>query len=187
MKVIAAPSFIDSIKKLGSWKSKYYELRGWVRYHIFNKNFRKLLKTMYQSYPWDESYLYKMEKAKIEEMRKYHEKQKRFVGVEYVIRDMKICENLIEIFNGERNLFHYDGDLTFKKTDGGNYEMGTTHDFKYNCDVKVNLKNAERFLPKGLDEKQKQYWFSYPHEIYELKAKHLYHKIRLERDGKWWD
>ena len=55
------------------------------------------------------------------------------------------------------------------------------------CDVKVNTRNADRFLPQGLSEKAKQYWLDHPDEIYKLKARYLYHKIRLERDETWWD
>ena len=106
MKVQAAPSFFESLKRIGSFKDKWLTFKGWIKYHLFNKNFYALLKEVYKTYPWDESFLYDLEKAKIQEMRKYHIKSDRFVGVEYVIRDMKICENLIDIFNGKKNLFH---------------------------------------------------------------------------------
>jgi hypothetical protein len=97
MEVKIAPSFFKSITDLDSWKSKVRRIRSWFRFH-FNKDFFKLFKVVLKSYPWDEGYLYDIEKAKIEEMRKYHEKQRLFVGVEHVIRDMKICERLIDIF-----------------------------------------------------------------------------------------
>ena len=184
MKVNAAPSFFESLKRIGSFKDKWLTFKGWIKYHLFNKNFYALLKEVYKTYPWDESFLYDLEKAKIEEMRKYHIKSDRFVGVEYVIRDMKICENLIDIFNGKKNLFHYDGNLTFNKLEDGNYEMGHTSDFKYNCDVKVNTKNLKRFVH---DEKLYKFYLDSPHELYMLKAKYLYHKIRYENDGNWWD
>ena len=185
MEVITAPSFFKSLKDLGSWKNKYNEVRAWFRYH-FKKDFIKLLGVVLKSYPWDAGYLYDIEKAKIEEMRKHHEKQQMFVGWEYVVRDMKICERLIDIFTEKELLFDYDGDFTYTKVDGG-YKVGTTPDFKYNCKVYVNTKNADRFLPPNIDEKQKAYWINHPHEIYLLKAKYLYHKIRLESDDTWWD
>ena len=117
-------------------------------------------------------------------MRKYHIKSNRFVGVEYVIRDMKICENLIDIFNGKKKLFHYDGNITFNELEDGNYEVCHTPDFKYNCDVKVNTKNWKRFV---CDDKLKKFYTENPHELYMLKAKYLYHKIRYERDYAWLD
>lgn len=187
MKIVTAPEFFDSVKRVFSFRGKLREFWGWFTYHFFNKNFRKLVRTLYKSYPWDEMYLYYMEKAKIEEMRKYHEKWQRFVGVEQVIRDMRICESLIDIFTEKKAMFHYTGGLTYTKLENGDYEMGATPDFKYICDVNVNVRNADRFLPQGINEKQRQYWIEHPHEIYILKAKHLYHKIRLERDGQWWD
>lgn len=184
MKVVAASSFLKDIKKIGSFKEKFREFRGWVEYHFFNKNFKELHKVVMKTYPWDESYLYELEKAKINEMCKYHEKQKRFVGWENAVRNMKICMKLIDIYLGKVDLFHYDGNLTYTKLDDGNYEMGTTPDFKYNCDVYVNTRNVDRFCK---NECEKKWMIEHPHELYQQKAKYLYHKIRLECDGAWWD
>lgn len=184
MKVEAATSFIDSLKRMGSFDEKWRLFWGWVRYHLFNKNFYALLKVVYKTYPWDEGFLYDLEKAKIQEMRKYHERAQRFVGVEQVIRDMKICENLIDIFMEKADLFHYAGDIIFERNEDGNYTAKRTDDFKYICDVNVNLKNIDRFVD---NEHLKQYYRDHPHEFYELKAKALYHKIRYEKDGHWWD
>lgn len=184
MKVEAAPSFFKSIKRIGSLKDKLLTLRGWIRYHIFNKNFHPLLKEVYHSYPWDEAFLYNLEKAKIHEMRVYHEKYRRFEGVEEVIRDMKICENLIDIFNGTKSLFHYDGELKFEPIDGSDNCEANFDDLKYNCDVYVNTKNWKRFIPNN---KYASYWLEFPHELYIQKAKYLYHKIRYEKDAAWWD
>lgn len=184
MKVEAAPSFFESLKRIGSFKDKWLSFKGWIRYHLFNSRFYSLLKEVYKSYPWDEGFLYDLEKAKIHEMRLYHEEHQRFVGVEYVIRDMKICENLIDILNGKKDLFHYDGDLTFTSREDGNYEIGTTPDFKYHCDVYVNFRNIDRFVE---NDKIKNYYIERPDELYQLKAKYLYHKIRYENDGTWWD
>lgn len=184
MKVNAAPSFFESLKRIGSFKDKWLTFKGWIKYHLFNKNFYALLKEVYKTYPWDSCFLYDLEKAKIEEMRKYHIKSDRFVGVEYVIRDMKICENLIDIFTGKRDLGHYDGELTYTKLEDGNYEIGHTPDFKYVCNVKVNTKNLKRFVK---DPKIEKFYTEHPDELYMLKAKHLYHKIRYENDSAWWD
>ena len=186
MKVEIAPSFLDSLKRIGAFGSKIRSICSWFHYH-FKKDFFKLLGVVLKSYPWDYSFLYYMEKAKIEEMRKYHERNRLFVGVEHVIRDMKICENLIDIFTDKRPLFHFNGDVNIVKSENGNYKFEESPNFGYVCDVKVNTRNADRFLPQGLSEKAKQYWLDHPDEIYKLKARYLYHKIRLERDETWWD
>lgn len=185
MKVEANKSFLKSIKRLGSFGSKVREIRCWFRYHVFNKDFSKLHKTVMKSYPWDFGYLYDLERAKIEEMCKYHEKHQRFEGWEYVVRDMKLCMKLIDIFKGEVNLFHYNGNLNFVPIEGSdNYEVKESDDFKYVCDVRVNTKNVNRFCDSEYDKK----WFiEHPHELYVKKAKCLYHKIRIEKDEYWWD
>lgn len=82
--------------------------------------------------------------------------------------------------------FHFDGDLTFTPLNDkeGNYKVGHTPDFKYVCDVKVNTKNIDRFEPRK--EYQKAL-LDYPHELYMLKARYLYHKIRYEHELEWAD
>ena len=186
MEVKIAPSFFKSVADLSSWKTKFQQVRSWFHYH-FNKNFFKLLKVVLKSYPWDEGYLYDIEKAKIEEMRKYHEKQQRFEGVEYVIRDMKICENLIDIFMEKKLVFEYSDRPWFEKNDDGTYRVVSNRDdMGYRCKVHVNTKNMDRFFP-NIPENYKKFLLKRPHEIYIAKAKYLYHKIRLERDGAWWD
>ena len=184
MRIVASSNFFESIKKLGSLKNKCNAIRMWFKYHIFSKGFYKLLKTLLKGYPYDKQYLYELEREKIKEMIAYHERVKRYEGVEYDIRDMKICVKLIDIFLDELNLYHYDGCLKFCKIEGcDDYEMNG-EDLKYSCDVKVNLKNIDRFV----DNKFTKKWCEkYPHELYMKKAKHLYHKIRLEKDESWWD
>ena len=183
MKVEAAPSFFESLKNLDSLKNKWYKVEAWFKYH-FTKDFWRIIMTAFKGYPWQDDFLYALEKVKIQEMMNYHKKAKRFVGVEYVIRDMQICLNLIDIMFKENELFDYDGDLFLVKTNDGNYEMKPSDDFKYKSLVKVNIKNIDRFIT---DKKAKSYYAEHPHELYLLKAKYLYHKIRYEHDEEWWD
>lgn len=170
-------------------KRAYYRTRSFFKYS-FSKPHRKLLAEVWTSRPWDYSYLYQLEYEKIKEMVQYHEAHKSFVDVEYVIRDMKICLSLLEIMLERRSLFHFDGMLvpvdTGEKDEDGNplKELKETSDFKYHCDVNVNLRNMKRFVS---DENAYKFYTNMPHELYELKAKRLYHKIRYERDGGWWD
>ena len=87
MKVTASPSFFKSLEKLDSFKSKLLHIKAWFRYH-FNKDFMFLQKTLLKSYPWDYSFLYELEKAKITEIANYIEKNKRYIGWEQDVRDM---------------------------------------------------------------------------------------------------
>ena len=178
----------DTLFHKENWfKSTYYSIRAWFKY-TFNKNHIALMKEAYKGRPWDDSYLLELEYKKIKEMADYLEKEDRFAGVQYVVRDMRICLSLIEIFTDKRELFHYDGCLL--QVPGGDGSPGRlmriveSPDFKYNCDVRVNLRNISRFVPK----EDAQVWYGKcPHELYVLKARYLYHKIRNEREQEWWD
>lgn len=183
MKVQVSSSFFESLKNLNSLKNKWYSVRGWFKYH-FNKGNNNLMKVAWKGRPWDIDFLYELEKSKIEEMIAYHEKEQRYVGVENDIRDMKICVKLIDIFTEKADLFHYDGELKFVPIEGTDKCEVKGDGLKYNCDVKVNTRNANRFAK---NEFMMEHYKKYPHELYIAKAKYLYHKIRLERDDAWWD
>lgn len=172
----------------------WFDIRTWFRY-TFDKYHIKLVKEAFNGRPWDQGYLIDLEYAKIKEMKAYHERIRRFVGVEEVIRDMGICLSLIEIFTGKRNIFGYDGKLEFVDADlkygtddeGNPYKEIKPGSLKYHCDVYVNVKNVDRFLPKNFSENHRQYIIEHPHELYEMKARYFYHKIRYEKEEEWWD
>lgn len=191
MKIYANPTTL--FRKENWFVSAYYGVRSWIKY-TFNRDHLALMKEAYKTRPYDYSFLFRMEYDKIKEMANYLEKADRFIGAEYVVRDMRICLSLLEIILGERNTFHFTGTLCFKdipeeeRNEGGlgkdEKVIEPTPDFKYHCDVHVNLKNMKRFV---LDEKHYDFYTKNPHELYELKAKALYHKIRYEHDMEWWD
>lgn len=185
MEVKATNSFFESLKEIGSLKSKWHLFLGWFKYH-FNKWNWRLMKTAFKGRPWDSGYLYELEKAKLEEMIAYHEKHKMYVGVEKDIRDMKICVSLIDIFTEKKELYHYTGNVNFVPIEGSeDFKLLDGDDLQYHCDVKVNTKNIMRFVED--DCPYVEYWKEHPHDFYIKKAKYLYHKIRYERDGAWWD
>ena len=187
MKVFANPF---TLFKKTNW---FWGVRSWFKY-TFDKAHLALIKEAYKGRPYDDSYLTQLEYLKIKEMEKYHEKTMFFVGVERIIRDMKICLSLLEIMRGMRNTFHYDGDIVFapipeeeRKEEGyeeGTMELKKSPDFRYHCDVYVNTKNVSRFVG---NKKLEEYYVKYPHELYELKARTIYHKIRAEREAELWD
>ena len=191
MKVTAANTFFESLKEAlhPSIGTKLKEARYWIRMHT-KKRFLRVLKATLASYPYDSSYMLDIEKAKLLEMADYLEVNDRFVGVEFAVRDLRICAKLIDIFNNDENLFHYNGDIKFVKSDikdedgEDTYEMKPTDDFEYVCDVKVNTKNVDRFVN---NEHEKKWFIEHPHELYQRKARYLYHKIRLEKEEQWWD
>jgi len=186
MKVTASKTFFQSLERLEGIKHIYYVVRAWVKHHLFSKDFYRLLLTVLKDYPWDYSYLLVLERAKLNAMANYFEKSKIFVGWEYVVRDIRLCINLIGIILEEKDLFHFNGDIVFEKSEEyeGDYEVKHTPDFKYVCDVKVNTKNIDRFVPEKSHQKA---YLEQPHELYILKAKYLYNKIRHEHMAEWWD
>ena len=144
------------------------------------------MKTCWKGRPWDVGFLYELEKAKLQEMIAYHKKTLRYVGVEEDIKWMELCVKLIDIFEEKTPIFNYTGDLKFIPIKDSDCLEVDASDLKYHCNVYVNTKNASRFYSK-LDNNSDNYYKAFPHELYILKAKHLYHKIRYEKDVAWWD
>ena len=184
MKVVASNSFLESIKHLDSFKNKYYELRGWIR-HIMRKDTLKVVKEAINGREWDSSYLYELEQAKINQLANYIEKNKFFEGWEYVVRDMRLCVKLIDIFLEKKQLFHYDGGIKYIPIEGSDDVEVDASGLKYVCDVTVNTNNIHRF--SNIENTCNDWLLKHPHELYVLKAKYLYHKIRLNRDATWWE
>lgn len=188
MKIVAATSFFKRLKKIGLLGSKFSEAMYWLKIHT-RKRFLRIVKTAFSGYPYDYSYLLELEQAKLNEMADYIEENDRFIGAQFVVRDIRICSSLIDIFIGKKSLFHYDGKLEFvlssQKDENGDAIMELKGDsLKYFCDVRVNTKNIRRFVQ---DEKLIKYYTENPHKLYELKAQKLYHKIRCEKEIEWWD
>jgi hypothetical protein len=160
------------------------------------KSFFKLLKTVLLGYPYDSTYLLEIERDKILEMVNHFEKVlsgERFglpyEGMETHIRYMKIAARLIDIIIDDCKLWHYDENIFRKVSDNGHIIFvdkngNPTEDDGYRCDVNVNTRNIDRFLTKSDD---KEYCLKHPHEIYWLKARYLYHKIRFEQELSWWE
>lgn len=187
MKVVAKDSFFKSLRRCFGFGHRLREIRGWFRFH-FRKEFFKFLKEVLKSYPYDSSYLFEVEKAKMLEMAAYFERSQLVEGWERTVKELRLCARLIDIIteNDSVDLFHYNGDWHFEpcKDNPEYYEMVFSDDHEYVCDVKVNLRNVRRF---ETNEKLIDYYMKNPHELYKLKAQHLYHKIRLYRELNWWD
>lgn len=150
---------------------------NWISNH-FRLDFWRIILTALRGYPWDEYFIYSLEYAKIREMRNYHKRTQNTENWGNVVRDMSLCLSLIEIFTEERELYRY---THYKKQDNGCYVFD--EDLTYHCMVRVNLKNIKRFI----EEEKIPHVLKNPHELYKIKAKSLYHKIRLGKDISWWD
>lgn len=132
-------------------------------------------------FSFDYGYLYNLELAKLVEMKDYFEKYGISADNDKYIRQINLAIKLLKIVIDDGG-FHYEW-----LTDGkGNVVDGNFSDTHvYVCDVKVNTKNADRFIS---DKKVRDFYAErYPHELYLLKARYLYHKLRYDFEQAWWD
>ena len=162
----------------------YYEVRYFFK-HRLGKSHMSVTKEAFCGHPWDEGYLLDLEYAKIKEMRDWVKKKGRHDDVDIVVREMNLCLSLLDIVRGKKETFHFDGKLLSEPVEGeeGVYRIVESPDFKYVCDVKVNTRNIDRFVK---DEKVKEYYLKHLGDLYELKARYLYHKIRAYKEEGWW-
>lgn len=183
MKVKVAESFFESLKDCFGIKGWFNRVKAWFHYH-FKKDFWNVIKTAFEGYPYDSSYLLQLERSKIIEMSNYIEKAARYKGYEKDVKWMRFAVKLLDILisNG-LDLFHYDGEMKFIPLDNGNYEVDTS-ELKYVCHVYVNTRNISRFVS---DNKSAKFYKEHQHELYLKKVRYLYHKIRLYYEEQWWD
>ena len=157
----------------------FNDIKFYIKTH-FNKHYLKFLKTALSGYAYDSCFLLELEKAKLEEMVADFEYCRdksgwSYEGIEHDIRDMKLAISLLDIILHEEKFFHFD-----HITD----ENGKPMQPKYVSDVKVNYRNAYRFM----SSKEIEYYEpKQSHELYIQKARYLYHKLRLYREQYWWN
>lgn len=155
----------DFFKRVGHFIRNMWKL---FKIALFNKVKYKTVDEAINGYGFDYGYLYNLELAKLNEMVDYFTKHGTSADNDKYIRQMKLAIKLLKIVIEERDCFHFDW------AKGG-----------YVCDVKVNLKNAKRFVKE--EEVMDYYTERYPHELYLLKAQYLYHKLRFYFEQYWWD
>lgn len=183
MKVKVAESFFESLKDCFGIKGWFNRLRGWFHYH-FRRDFWKVMKTAFDGYPYDHSYLLQLERSKIVEMANYIEKAARYEGYEKDVKWMRIAVKLLDILIDDGlDLFHYDGEVKYIPLNNGNYEVDTS-ELKYVCHIYVNTRNINRFYR---NYEPIDYYKERQHHLYLRKVRYLYHKIRLYYEEQWWD
>ena len=114
--------------------------------------------------PYDWTYLLKLERAKLIEMRDYFKMMSNDFNHEPDIKWINICINLIDIIA----------------------EQPEDHPY-------VNVNNMWRFIRstdyvKGvIKEDVEHYYKSYPQDLRWVKAEYLYYEIRKRYTACWWD
>ena len=128
--------------------------------------------------PWDYGYLLDIEQHKIREMARYIKKHHHLANWESVVRDLELCDRLIDIICEKDALY-----LSWLRESYGQIPIKETK-----FPVHVNTRNYKRFVPLADLEKLNlsiyQTWLS---SLRQIKAMHLYNKIRAYNMSSWWD
>ena len=139
--------------------------------------------------PWDYGFLLKLEQYKIREMCKYFKKSQLVVGWELQVRDLTICDKLIDIILRKLryNIKQYQSWLH------SNYNISAKDRWQnkgLKFPIYVNVRNYKRFLPQARYDATDMLPFlieNFKISLRQQKALFLYNKIRAYRMQHWWD
>lgn len=148
----------------------YDSTKCWFRYN-FNKKKWNLIKTSIKTYPFDHYYIWDLEKSKLEESLYYFENHYYTERNPDIIKEIKLALKLLNIIieDGEGLYEWINDEESLKKS--------------YKCNIYVNTNNYHRFV----NEKYKEMYLEYQHELYVEKAKYLYYKLLTYKIKNWWD
>lgn len=187
-------SFKDICTRVWEWveylpyyiKDCYLSTRCWFKV-CFNKPHFKLMKQAMVSYPFDFSYIYELERCQLLDMLNYFEHADFITKEAYERKKMQLRRVLgvLDIVCGNVDTFEYQGQYKFIENDNppNTYTIDNSN-VKYICKVKVNLNNINRFVKH---KEAIKFYMNHPHEVYELKAKRLYYKLKEHYIEDWWD
>lgn len=163
--------------------NKYYSITHWWRICGSRKFYWKLIGRAFCSYPYDGCYMYILELAKLKQMKDYFSTAGLLPKNSYanIVKWINVAISLLEIINDESSLFEYPVEDKTLPQDLPYYER-----IKHVSLVKVNFRNMDRFLI-GNDNKKREVFERFPEELYLLKAKYLYNKIKFLYLDYWWD
>lgn len=150
---------------------QYRDAKRWCRHNLTKAHFN-VVKTAWLGYPFDYSYIYKLEKAKLEELYEYFSKANYISKEQYdkYCSKIRLAINLLDIIIED--------------------------DAQLENDVYVNNHNWKRFMPWYSDsniqnenpEVLRQHLFkTFPGVLRTYKARYLYYKIQLIYRDTWCD
>ena len=134
--------------------------------------------------PWDYGYLLKLEQYKIREMCKYFKKSQLTIKWELQVRDLTICDKLIDIILEE--------DKQYKSWLHSNYSISAENRWQnegLKFPIYVNVRNYKRFLPQARYDATDMLPFlieNFKISLRQQKALHLYNLIRTYHMQRWW-
>lgn len=145
-------------------------IKWWIKTH-FTKQHLKMTWKAFVSNPYDFSCTEEFMRYRLLDLLHYFEGF-TYIDTKEIISRIKLAIKLNEIVTEKKELFTYEKPLDF------DYKR-----LQYKCLVNVNLRNMNRFSPDGCFK----IYELFPHELYIVKAKHLYYKILYENSWMWGD
>lgn len=135
------------------WKMLVYDIENGI------KNLKYWFSIIWKLYPWDTIYLIEIEEHQLKRMLNYFIKSDLAENNDMIVRDIRLCLSLIEIY----------------KNEGENVEY-------------VNIKNYKRFIPTLTEDHFNDKLINLTKgAIAQQKAFALYNKIRSYNMQMWWD
>ena len=144
-------------------KRIWYRIKQWCETNLTRARWDVIVEAI-SSPPFDWSYLSRLERAKLYEMKSYFELTNGTFDHTNDIRWINICIKLLDIIIDE------------------------PEDHRY-----VNTNNMWRFIRSTdyvngvIKEDVEDYYKSYPQDLRWVKAEHLYYEIRKRYTSHWWD
>lgn len=148
-----------------------------IKIAIINSSKYELVNEAINGNSFDFAYLYYIEKQKLIEMREYFKIHGISTRNDEIIKQIDFAIKLLNIIINE-NVYHFEYYTDNERNDYSSDKI-------YVCDVKVNLKNIDRFTNNNFEKNIIKNKF--PHELYLMKARNLYHKLRYYYEENWWD
>lgn len=144
-------------------KKIWYRIKQWCETNLTRARWDVIVEAI-SSPPFDWSYLSRLERAKLHEMKSYFELTNGTFDHTNDIRWISICIKLLDIIIDE------------------------PEDQRY-----VNTHNMWRFirnttLAEGVEKDDVEHYYKlYPQDLRWVKAEHLYYEIRKRYTSRWWD
>ena len=177
--------FVDKPKDL------YLSIRHWF-YCNWNMDHFRLVKAAFMSYPWDHSYLLRLEELQIKKSLRWFEKHQYATDEFHLpkVRSLRIASVLLHRINHPEELYDYveygsDEEMVRDgRPDDLDKQLGIRPmKYVYNG-PRVNRRNMDRFMTK---EELNVIQHFHDDDLQVIKCKALYYKIRERYTDIWWD
>lgn len=163
-------------------KDKYQTIRYWFQVN-FNKYHFKTVWEAFKGFPHDHSYMWRLERAKLIEMKRYFIYSSDTFSHERDIYWINVCIKLLDILI-EDDLWEY-------QTENGKvYKSDDVIEEHFDSlravfNRYVNTTNAARFT--NIYDEEALGYDTFRHYIYTKKAENLYYEILKNEIYGWWD